>query len=122
MPTETPIRYSLNRCECPLPTTNWAAGDDPHNYQPGTLTTDHPASSYGQPVIVSATGQAYGPGEAHIVDVARGEIADRIWFTTSTNQRWDCEPIAGRLLLAAHRAGFAEQNSNFRLIAEGFVY
>ena len=32
------------------------------NPVPGTLTTDHPASSYGQPVLVIG-GQAYGPGD-----------------------------------------------------------
>ena len=28
-----------------------------------TLTTDHAASSYGQPVVVDAVGRAYGPGD-----------------------------------------------------------
>ncbi len=27
------------------------------------ITTDHAASSYGQPVLVSPSGQAYGPGD-----------------------------------------------------------
>lgn len=28
-----------------------------------TLTTDHPSSSYGQPVLVDGEGRAYGPGD-----------------------------------------------------------
>ena len=28
------------------------------------LTTEHPASSYGQPVLVDSSGQAYGPDDA----------------------------------------------------------
>lgn len=53
------------------------------------LTTEHSASSYGQPVLVSPTGCAYGPGDiepskytqsdlARVLGVTRGAIADRI--------------------------------------------
>lgn len=53
------------------------------------LTTDHAASSYGKPVLVSPTGRAYGPGDieperytqadlARVLGVTRGAIADRI--------------------------------------------
>jgi hypothetical protein len=29
----------------------------------GIMTTDHPASSYGMPVLVTTDGTAYGPGD-----------------------------------------------------------
>lgn len=32
-----------------------------------TLTTDHPASSYGNPVLATPDGEAYGPAEASAV-------------------------------------------------------
>lgn len=52
------------------------------------ITTDHAASSYGQPVLVSPDGRAFGPGDiagcysqadlARALGVTRAAIADRI--------------------------------------------
>ena len=53
------------------------------------ITTDHAASSHGQPVLVSPTGLAYGPGDiqpslytqsdlAKALGITRGAIADRL--------------------------------------------
>lgn len=54
------------------------------------MTTDHPRSSYGHPVLVSPDGQAFGPGDiagaqrlyqadlARLLGVTRGAINGRI--------------------------------------------
>lgn len=52
------------------------------------ITTDHPASSYGQPVLVDPDGNAYGPGDirkriyqadlARQLGITRGAIQDRV--------------------------------------------
>lgn len=56
-----------------------ATAPDPNDLsqyaQPGTLTTDHAASSYGQPVIVAEDGTAYGPGD--VLDYAGEPKAPR---------------------------------------------
>jgi hypothetical protein len=48
------------RCECAIPQRD----DQDQPYRPviGYLSTEHAASSYGQPVMV-VDGEAYGPGE-----------------------------------------------------------
>lgn len=33
----------------------------------GRVTNEHPASSYGQPVFVSADGSVYGPGDGAVI-------------------------------------------------------
>ncbi|MEK8128635.1 AsnC family protein [Paenibacillus filicis] len=41
------------------------------------LTTDHPASSYGQPVLVDPDGRSYGPDDVRI-KVYNADLARRI--------------------------------------------
>lgn len=42
-------------------------------WQGWRLTTDHAASSYGQPVLVSPSGKAYGPGDIERPDWSVGK-------------------------------------------------
>lgn len=46
------------------------------------LTTDHPSSSYGQPVLVDPQGNPYGPGDITPVDyVGQKEIAELLGWS-----------------------------------------
>lgn len=67
-----------------------------HYVQPGTLTTDHAESSYGQPVIVGDDGTAYGPGDVY-------------------DGHWSGDPKAPRdraLETAAAAAGFVRESNS----------
>lgn len=65
--------------------------------QPGTMTTDHAGSSYGQPVIVGEDGTAYGPGDC--LDGgwagAPGAPRDRDLEAAASMAGWRREPNHG---------------------------
>lgn len=46
--------------------------DEPYEVR---LTTEHSASSYGQPVLVADDGQAFGPGDVDMIEASRDEHA-----------------------------------------------
>ena len=106
---DTKITFAASPCTCPI--TDAFFAPCPHDSQPGILTTDHPASSYGIPVIISESGEAYGPAEARIIELLdRGELGERQWYLVSgfgEAGRWDCKPESAELQMAAQAAGFA---------------
>lgn len=68
-----------------------------HYVQPGTMTTDHPASSYGQPVIVGENGAAYGPGDIYDGDWSgdMGAPRDRAMEAAAEAAGFNREPNQG---------------------------
>ncbi len=55
----------MHVCFIPADTIPADAESVEHYVQDGILTTDHPASCYGQPIIVGTDAVAYGPGDCY---------------------------------------------------------
>jgi hypothetical protein len=61
-------------------------------WQGWSLTTDHAASNYGQPVLVSPSGKAYGPGDI-----------ERPAWTTVDKKRFSQADLAAALCVSRFR-------------------
>jgi hypothetical protein len=69
-----------------------------------TLTTDRAESSYGMPVLVDESGQAYGPGDI----VAGLPAADLAWFAAARDPSISIgHPLVQRFIAPMRGAGGA---------------
>ena len=49
----------------------------------GRLSTEHAASSYGQPVLALDDGRALGPGDIAVADVVEASAEELRWIVTA---------------------------------------